>query len=396
MANDKNSGYGFESPIVQMSRDPARLKKVLGPWIAERLQVTDLKILDISSPDNSGVANETVMLQAAWPNQHERVTKGFVVRLENPQPLFPEKTIYTQYQMHQVLADQPGIPIPHVLSYEDDDSLLGSPFFVMSRIDGLVPPDRPHFKEGGFVFDASESQRRQLWDSAVQTMARLHLCDTEQFSFLNRNASGKNGLEHELDYWCRFLDSNNLPPCWNRDMLEYGRRWLRDNVPKKPTPGLSWGDARINNMIFQNFQVAAVLDWDTVSLAGPEADLTWWISMENLSGKYLPGIGTPDELIAYWEKLTGHNVQHLHWHLVFSGFRMGTAVMKLFKRMVQAGLISAEGGSPEAPNKMVQTLALWLGEQPPDEALVKLPVINRGKALSSSSRRARSSSFSFA
>ena len=164
-------------------------------------------------------------------------------------------------------------------------------------------------------------------------------------------------------------------------MLEYGRRWLRDNLPKKPTPGLSWGDARINNMIFRNFQVAAVLDWDTVSLAGPEADLTWWISMENLSGKYLPGIGTPDELIVYWEKLTGHKVQHLHWHLVFSGFRMGTAVMKLFKRMVQAGLISPEGGSPEAPNKMVQTLALWLGEQPPDEALVKLPVINRVKGF---------------
>ena len=374
MRRSANDGRGYESPVMDTGRDRDQLRAVLAPWLAERMGVPDLRIGAVETSSTSGVANETVLVEACWSRRGRARRQSLAVRIAPQSPLFDGRPFRTQYLLQEALDNEPGVRVPPVVGYEEDPGLLGSPFFVAERVEGDVPGDRPHFTEAGFLLTASPQQRRRLWESAVDALARLHAVPEARVPFLAPR-SGRSGLEEELRYWRGYTDRLDVGPGWNRDMLEWGWEWLAARLPENATTALSWGDARIGNMVFRDFEVVALLDWDTASLAGPVADLAWWIQMDRHSWELLPGLGRPDELVERWEHHTGQSAANLHWHLVFTAFRLGVIRMRLRRMMVAAGLLPAAEARPDARNESIQLLAVWLGETPPGSPLPRKPAI---------------------
>jgi aminoglycoside phosphotransferase (APT) family kinase protein len=90
-------------------------------------------------------------------------------------------------------------------------------------------------------------------------------------------------------------------------------------------------------VIYRDSRPVALLDWDLVSLAGPECDLAWWIIMEPPESRQLEGMGTPDELVDLWEDVTGQRATELRWYLVFGAYRLAAIFAKLFSMMVARG-----------------------------------------------------------
>ena len=361
---------------MDTGRDRDHLRAVLAPWLAERMGIPDLRIEAVETSSTSGVANETVLIEACWSRTGRARLRGLAVRIAPQTPLFDGRSFHNQYLVQEALAAEPGVPVPPVVGYEEDPGLLGSPFFVAERVDGDVPGDRPHFTEAGFLLTASPQQRRRLWESAVDALARLHAVPEERVPFLAPR-SGRGGLEEEMHYWRGYTDRLGVGPGWNREMLERGWEWLIAHRPGDVASELSWGDARIGNMVFRDFEVVALLDWDTASLAAPVADLAWWIQMDRHSWELLPGLGRPDELVERWEQRTGREAAHLHWHLVFTAFRLGVIRMRLRRMMVADGLLPAAEARPDARNESIQLLALWLGETPTGSPLPRKPAITR-------------------
>ena len=67
------------------------------------------------------------------------------------------------------------MPVPETFWYEPDPSVLGGSFFVMARVDGLVPPDvLPYTFGDNWVFDGSDADRRAIQESAVAALAGIH------------------------------------------------------------------------------------------------------------------------------------------------------------------------------------------------------------------------------
>ncbi|MCY4665265.1 MAG: phosphotransferase family protein [Acidimicrobiaceae bacterium] len=374
MGRSANEDRGYESPVMDTGRDRAELRARLAPWLADRMGVPGLSVGAVEAPATSGVANETLLVEAYWERGGLQRRQGLAVRIASTRPLFTGRSFRKQYLVQQALAAEPGVPVPELVGYEEDPAVLGSPFFVAERVDGLVPGDRPHYTESGFVAEASGEQRRRLWESAVDALARLHAVPAARLAFLDA-ASGRSGLDEELHYWRDYTDRLEVGPGWNRDMLERGWEWLIAHRPRDAASELSWGDARIGNMVFRDFEVVALLDWDTISLAGPVADLAWWIQMDRHSWELLPGLGRPDELVDRWEYQTGRQVVHLRWYLVFTAFRLGVIRMKLRRMMVADGLLSAAEARPDARNESIQLLALWLDETPPGLPVPRKPVV---------------------
>jgi aminoglycoside phosphotransferase (APT) family kinase protein len=95
-------------------------------------------------------------------------------------------------------------------------------------------------------------------------------------------------------------------------------------------------------------------------MAGAEADLAWWRFMDGPSAE-LDGIGGPDELVETWERHSGRKVQHLDWHDVFTTFRLGIIMIRLFSNMAADGHMdpadAVKQGWESAP---VQSLAAQL------------------------------------
>lgn len=371
-----NEDRGYESPVMDTGRDRDELRARLAPWLADRMGLPGVQIGAVEIPSTSGVANETLLVDACWTSQGQQSRQGLAVRIAPDRPLFPDRSFRSQYLVQEALEAEPGVPVPRLVGYEADPGVLGSPFFVSERVTGLVPGDRPHFSEAGFLAGACQDQRRRLWESAVDALARLHAVPAARVAFLDPG-TGRSGLEEELHYWRGYTDRLEVGPGWNRDMLEQGWEWLVEHQPRDVASELSWGDARIGNMVFRDFEVVALLDWDTVSLAGPVADLAWWIQMDRHSWELLPGLGRPDELVERWERRTGREAVHLHWHLVFTAFRLGVIRMRLRRMMVADSLLPVAEARPDARNESIQLLALWLGEAPRGSPVPRKPPVAR-------------------
>jgi aminoglycoside phosphotransferase (APT) family kinase protein len=334
-------------PLKQSARDPEKVRQSLADWLGPRLGAgRDLSLSPLTAPGVSGVANETLLFDARWTAGGRERSEGFVARVAADRPLYIEADIEIHAKTYEALADVPGVPVPRVYGYEADPGLLGAPFFVMERIIGEVPGDQPPWQSAGFVHDASPDRRRAMWEAAVQVLAALHQVDAARFPFLTP-AAGTSGLAEHLAYWRRSLDVACAG--WPHETLERGYHWLVEHLPDPAPTGFSWGDSRFANVMFRDDRVVAIFDWDTVSMAGAEADLAWWRFMDGPAA-VLPGIGTGDELVTRWQELTGRTARHLQWYDVFTSFRLGAIMLQLFANMAADGVVPPEVATEQGRN----------------------------------------------
>jgi aminoglycoside phosphotransferase (APT) family kinase protein len=228
-------------------------------------------------------------------------------------------------------------------------SVMGSPFWIMERVDGIVPPDNPPYNAGGWVFEGSAEQRRRLWRSSIEALAKIARLDTARLPHFVTLEPGETGLDENLRHWTDSMmwACGGNPGALNQQVID----WLWANRPARRETGLSWGDARIGNMLFRDWECVAVIDWETITLAGPQLDLAHWIFMEDyytecLGLKRLPGFGTRYETIALWEQLTGRIADQVDWHEVLAVFRININMaryVKLWSAAGRANLVDNEG-----------------------------------------------------
>ncbi len=348
---------GVPVPLKGLRRDPEITQRRLQHWLAPRVGAgADFSVSPFTLPGGTGVANETLLFEATWTLGGKERHEGFAARLATERPLYLDADIGVHARIYETLADVPDVPVPRVFGYEPDPGLLGAPFFVMERMIGEVPGDAPHWRTAGFVHSATPQQRRAMWKDAVRVLAALHQVDSSLFDFLSPD--GASGLAAHLSYWKRSLDL--ATPVERHEVLDAGYTFLLEHMPNPAPTAFSWGDSRFANIMFRGGKVVSIFDWDTASMAGAEADLAWWRFMDGPSAE-LDGIGGPDELVETWEQHTGRKVQHLDWHDVFTTFRLGIIMIRLFSNMVADGHMdpadAVKQGWESAP---VQTLAAQL------------------------------------
>lgn len=312
--------------LVSPSERIAEYAAPLTDWFASKLApARDVQVTAVSSPTTNG-GSSTTLFVTLEQREREPMCREFVVRLKPVSyRLFLRDNFEAQFHLLKHLAEHTDVPVPKVHFLEPDPAILGAPFMVMDRVVGDVPPDYPPFHARGFLYDASLDQRRRLWDSALQTMARVARVDVERLPQIVERREGESGPEENLRHWTDMLAwvcGKEPPP-----LLEATAAWLWRHMPKRLHTGLSWGDARVGNMIFRDWKCVAAIDWETITLAGPELDLAHWLLMDDFWSKYLgfeplAGLPSRDETIRRWEDLTGFRAQHLDWHEVLAAWRL--------------------------------------------------------------------------
>ena len=241
--------------------------------------------------------------------------------------LFREPDFRKQYVVIDALYRSGRVKVPEALFYEDDPSVIGVPFFVMSQLHGSVPISFPGYNVEGFLFDATPAERRGAWESAMEELCRIALVPVHDFTFLDQHELGARAVDQQLEYWRRSIDwstDDQTPePVWA--MFE----WLAANVPSDAKNGFAWGDARIGNMMFgDDLRLVGVMDWEQANLSGTRMDLGWWLYFDDFHSTSrdlvrLDGLGTRAETIAFWEDRVGETVGDLTWYEVFTGFQVG-------------------------------------------------------------------------
>ena len=306
--------------ITTSTRDPEELAEQLQVWLGDRLGPGSRPtISDVSSPESNGMSSETLLFTAVWDEDGAPATHRLVARIEPPATAYPVFTTYDlgmQFRVMRLVSEHTEVPVPETFWYEPDPAVLGGPFFVMARVDGLVPPDvLPYTFGDNWVFDGTDADRRTVQESAIRAMAGIHSITPDRPRPLVPRAPGA---------------GRDLPPTEPQplaDLLRVGGQgravplladcfdWLEDNFPTEASAdALSWGDGRIGNMMFRDNEVVAVLDWEMAGVAPPEVDLGWMCYLHlffqdlavDLGAPGLPGMFRPVDVVESYAKASGH------------------------------------------------------------------------------------------
>jgi aminoglycoside phosphotransferase (APT) family kinase protein len=329
---------------VPDQRDPALTAAALAAWLGERMpEARDLVVSGLRTPSLTGFSSETLLLDADWTRDGAACHRSLVVRVgPSAYRLFPEARFEDHCRVMRILDGETDVPLPPVRWYEPDASPLGAPFLVMDHVDGQVPPDSPPYHAEGWVADAAPADRTRLWWGGIEVLSSIHRLDVAGLGldFVDRPEYGRTGIDQQLGYYERFASSagaTDVPAV--RTALE---RLRRDQPAESGPPCLLWGDARIGNVIYRDFEPRAVLDWEMVTLGQPEVDLAWFLYLDRHHGEVagrLPGFPGPDETVARYERLLGRPMRHLEYYELFAGVRFAVIMARLGQLFIEFGLL---------------------------------------------------------
>ena len=344
-----------EAPTMTLStRDPEELRATLAAWLAEQLpEGAGPEVAELGSNSANGMSSETVLFSATWTDGGASVTEDLVARIAPDtanEPVFPEYALHHQFETLRQVAEITEVPVPPVRWIELDPGVIGSPFFVMTRVDGEVPPDvMPYTFGDNWLHDASPEDQRRLQDTSIGVLAGLHAIDgaADRFGFLASTSAGDTPLRRHVAHtheWYEFARDRAM----RSDLVESGFAWLEANWPDaEGDPVLSWGDSRIGNVMYRDFEPVAVLDWEMAGIGPRELDLGWMVFshmvFEELAQNFeLPGMPhflRPADAATTYEGLTGYAPRDLDWFTVYAAVQWGIVFMRTGTRQVHFGEI---------------------------------------------------------
>mgnify|MGYP000741515764 CR=1 FL=1 len=331
-------------PTQDLEGTRQRLAAWLGPKLprgTDRLDISELQI-----PQGAGHSNATLLFDAHWQENGAARSGGFVARVRPAgRGVFPEYDMQLQYRCMEILGTRSAVPVPRMLWFESDASVLGQPFYVMEKLDGIVPSDNPPYAIAGWVAEASADDQAALWRRSIALLARIHELDWRAlgFAFLDRPEYGPTGFAQQLAYYREYLAwaTGGAPAPELIDTLA----WLEANRPAGDRIVLNWGDARISNMMYRDFAPIAVLDWEMACLGPPEADVAWFLFMNDFltTAIGLPGVAGFPDAAATAEEYAQHAtrpLRDLHYFSVWAAFRFAVIMAAIETLMVENGIDS--------------------------------------------------------
>ena len=349
-----------ENRLQRSSRDISTLSDRLAAWLSTVLPAGASPQVSLESGiDANGMSSETLVLAAEWQANGEARRERWVARVapaHEDVPVFPSYRLDHQREVMRRVAELTDIPVPRVRWMEPTGEVLGTPFFLMDHVEGIVPPDvLPYTFGDNWFYDAPVERQRELQDATVSVLARLHSIPkaAETFAFLDEGREGSTALRRNVN-WCREWYEFAVPDIGRSALLDRAFDWLEANWPAEADaaePVLLWGDARFGNTLYRDFQPVAVLDWEMTALGPRELDVAWMIFAHRVFQSIttlfempgMPHILREEDVRASYTQLTGVELGDLSWFQAYCAVLWGCVFMRTGARQVHFGEIERPG-----------------------------------------------------
>ena len=223
-----------------------------------------------------GQSNPTYLIEAA--------SGKYVLRRKPPGELLKSAhAVDREFRVMHALAST-DVPVPKMRVLCDDDSVIGSMFYLMDFLDGRIMWDAA-------LPGQTPAERTAIYDAMNKVLADLHSVDIEKAGLSDYGKPG-NYFERQLSRWTtqyRASETETVPS------MEKMMVWLSDNLPADDgLVCINHGDFRLDNMMFahDSSEVLALLDWELSTLGHPYADLAYQCMQLRIpSDAAIPGLG---------------------------------------------------------------------------------------------------------
>ena len=283
-----------------------------------------------------GQSNPTYLIEAA--------SGKYALRRKPPGELLKSAhAVDREFRVMQALAST-EVPVPKMRVLCDDDSVIGSMFYLMDFLDGRIMWDAA-------LPEQTPAERTAIYDAMNKVLADLHNVDIEKAGLSDYGKPG-NYFERQLSRWTkqyRASETETVPS------MEKMMVWLSDNLPEDDgLVCINHGDFRLDNMMFahDSSEVLALLDWELSTLGHPYADLAYQCMQLRIpSDAAIPGLGDVDRealgipsekayVQQYCQRRGIAEIDNWIFYLAFSFFRLSAILQGVYKRALDGNASS--------------------------------------------------------
>jgi len=228
--------------------------------------------------------------------------------------------------------------VPKVLAFCDDPDVLGCDFYLMERLDGIILR-----KNLPREMNLSREETTQLCRNVVDRLIDLHSIDYRAAG-LGDLGKPEGYVRRQIEGWSRrFVDA----PTPNAPSYERVMRWLEEKMPPEFGACVIHGDYRFDNVVLNPdnpLEVIGVLDWEMATIGDPLMDLgnslAYWMQkgdplllrMTRLQPTHLEGMMTREEVVDYYCRKTGIEIENFDFYRIYGVFRLVVIMQQIYYR----------------------------------------------------------------
>ncbi|MBT8298072.1 MAG: phosphotransferase family protein [Maribacter sp.] len=237
------------------------------------------------------------------------------------------------HHLHKVFSKTPSVYV-----HSDDMAILGAPFYIMNKVEGII-------------LTANEAQKRKITPSAFKTIADTWLNTFVELHQVDYTAAGLGTLGRPEGYVERQVTN------WGKQYLSAATekvvsahnvmRWMEREQPKAYDYSLIHNDYKYDNVVFANDQwtrVAAILDWEMCTLGDPLMDLgtslAYWTTSNDAdfikhglpSPTVMEGNPSRSEIVQQYALKSGRDVDHLTFYFAYGLFKIAVIAQQIYYR----------------------------------------------------------------
>ncbi len=255
---------------------------------------------------------------------------SLVMRSAPANTISPKAHLGVQREAKFMAALAGHAPVPDVVSWCEDSSIIGQPFALVEFVDGLSLTDElpQSYKEPDAVNQLGLQMATALGRIAKAPWSELGLKDMGR---------PENFLRRQVERWLQVRKDQPT-----RDLPELQRlgQWLLDHLPQDGPVGIVHGDYHLDNTLChrERPELLAVIDWEMGTIGDPLTDLGLLLMFWGPRRVEPPGFAHVQavsrhgavidrrELATAWSAASGLATGNIEFYLCFAFWRLAAIV----------------------------------------------------------------------
>lgn len=261
----------------------------------------------------------------------------------------------------------PAAPKPYLFS---DGGLLGTPFFIMERKQGIVlDTEFPEF------ITPTQKICQNISKTMVDNLVNLHSIDYTKTK-LKEMTQPEGFMERQVSGWIRRYERSETDLIAGVEKL---KQWLFHHIPVSGEPAIIHYDYKLNNSMFDETltKMVGLFDWEMTTVGDPLADLgaamSYWIEpddpelLKNGMGTppvtITPGFFSRKEFMELYAKKSGRDLSKMNFYLTFAYFKLAVICQQIYYRWKKGQTLDERfSGLNTFVNSLIQ-YSLYTAEQ---------------------------------
>lgn len=236
-----------------------------------------------------------------------------------------------EYQVITALRDT-DVPVPPAYALCSDADVLGAPFYVMAKVDGIA------YRTAEQVAPLGPARVQAIAERMIDTLALLHAVDPGAVG-LGEFGRPEGFLARQVRRWKKQLDASRSRPVAGIDALH---ALLAADPPDGGDATIVHGDYRLDNILVDaNDQLAAIVDWEMATLADPLTDVGLLIVYQRMDrlgegpmASDAPGYPSEAEVLARYAERSGRDLSGLGFYIALASFKLAVILEGIHFRYV--------------------------------------------------------------